>query len=124
MRTVQVDEIIPHPQYNDATYANNIAIIRLSTDARFDDRVRPVCLWNGSESAEMIHRWGTVVGWDIVRSSTELPSNTLQEGLMKVTDRVDCLDATAAAFLHPTLYCARYRDGNKRIWLSFNPLPY
>lgn len=58
----QVDRIIAHPNFNRTTYANDIALIRLSQDVDFSRDIGPACLPMSNEF-DTDNRLGTVCGW-------------------------------------------------------------
>lgn len=93
------------------TLENNLAIIRLSTNATLNAYVQPVCLWSGTESAEMINAIGTVIGWKVSQTTTGQYSNELQKILLPVAARVDCLAGKTETFLGDGNYCIAHRDG-------------
>ena len=57
-----VSQIIIHPDYNDDTINNDIALIKLSSPVTFTDYIRPVCLAsNSSQFHSSTPCWST--GW-------------------------------------------------------------
>lgn len=75
--------------------------------------MQPVCVWNASESSERTNMLGSVVGWDIVKSTTDQSSDTLQTGFMRMAESVDCTNTEGEEIYLPSDsdYCAYYRDG-------------
>lgn len=45
----QVDKIFIHPTFSSIDLSNDIAIIRLSTNATFNNYVQPICLWDSNK---------------------------------------------------------------------------
>ena len=43
-QAVMVDRAFIHPQYDDSTVSNDIALIKLSSDIEYNDYVQPACL--------------------------------------------------------------------------------
>ncbi|XP_055525728.1 CLIP domain-containing serine protease B9-like isoform X2 [Wyeomyia smithii] len=41
---VPIEEKLPHPEYNETTKLNDIALLRLNRDIRYSDFVQPICL--------------------------------------------------------------------------------
>ncbi|XP_029705493.1 transmembrane protease serine 2-like isoform X2 [Takifugu rubripes] len=57
-----VSEIIIHPQYNDTTLDNDIALVKLHSPVTFSDHIRPICLAsNSSQFYNPASCW--VTGW-------------------------------------------------------------
>ncbi len=55
---------ISHPQYNEDTINNDIALIKLSTPVQFSSRISPVCLPQGKQAS--IGQRGFTTGWVII----------------------------------------------------------
>lgn len=108
---IQVDEIIPHPCFNSTNFENNIAIIRLSTEATLNDYVQPVRLWDSNRTAltEVSNKLGTIIGWGIIQTSTGQLSDSLQKGHMSLTTATNCLGGNHGTHLPQTSFCAGYR---------------
>ena len=61
----QVDNITEHPKYDSVTRANDVALMRLTTEINITPYVRPICLWDDD------YHMDTIVGQDgIVRALT------------------------------------------------------
>lgn len=93
---------------------NDIAIIRLSSDATFNNYVRPICLWDSNklELSQVVGRQGTIIGWGV--TETGQVSNVLQEALMPVVSSIKCLKSDRDFFgryLTETNYCAGFQNG-------------
>jgi secreted trypsin-like serine protease len=72
---VPVEQLIPHPDYNNPRFANDIGIIRLSQEpdmSRFN--VAPVCLPFSNMAIQQKTRY-TVIGWGITETGRK--SNVL-----------------------------------------------
>lgn len=110
----QVAEIFQHPNFSSIDLVHDIAVIRLLTDATFDNYVRPICLWNANktELTEVVGREGTVIGWGV--TETGEASNVLQQAFMPVVSLGICLKSNRyffGAFLSDTNFCAGSRNG-------------
>lgn len=121
-RTIQqVAKIILHPNHSSIDLKNDIAIIRLSTDATFNNYVQPICLWSSHklELSEVIGREGTVIGWGV--TETGQTSNVLQQASMPVIASVSCLASNRdffGPFLSDTNFCAGLRNGSFSVKVS------
>lgn len=57
-----VSQVIPHPDYSNTTFNNDVALMRLSTPVTFTDYIRPICLAsNSSQFYNSTLCWAT--GW-------------------------------------------------------------
>lgn len=56
----QVTEIIQHPEYNSATFFNDIALLRLDRRVEFNPFIRPACL----PSSAIVPPYLTIMGWE------------------------------------------------------------
>ena len=65
-QTALVESIILHESYNNVTYNNDIAILKLKTALTFNDKVRPACLPDASFNPEGI---AVASGWGLVGPS-------------------------------------------------------
>lgn len=69
-----VIKIILHPDYNDSTNYNDIALIQLSSPVTFSDYIRPVCL----AASNSVFNNGTsswVTGWGDIQEDGRLLSS-------------------------------------------------
>ncbi|KAK7482041.1 hypothetical protein BaRGS_00026733 [Batillaria attramentaria] len=95
---VSVDRIIQHPDYNDHTNDNDVAILVLETELTLTEWVRPICLPDPDNSlpdSANVAGWGSIMpsmyksfngGW---WSSTREPE-VLQETTLSVYDPEQC----------------------------------
>lgn len=110
----QIAEIILHPDFNSIDFVNDIAIVKLTVDATFNNYVRPICLWKSEKTdlTEVIDKLGTVVGWG--STGTKHPSNVLQKISLPVVDTWTCILSNRdvfTTFLSETNFCAGFRNG-------------
>lgn len=59
----KVDQVLLHPNYVDAGFVNDIALLRLESDVHESDFVRPICLPQPNDDRLKDGRICTVVGW-------------------------------------------------------------
>ncbi|KAG4079873.1 hypothetical protein HA402_015004 [Bradysia odoriphaga] len=110
----QVFNIIVHSHYNESDYSNDIAIIRLSTEAIFNNFVQPICLWDPSKVhiSNIFGKLGTVVGWGFTEKNKLSP--ILLEAQMPVVPHSICLLSNRnyfGSFLSNKNFCAGFRNG-------------
>ncbi|XP_055949628.1 clotting factor C-like isoform X6 [Argiope bruennichi] len=73
--TTRSSEIIVHPEFNPATFNNDIAIVKFSPDVPFSPRIQPICMPSPATTAINIipGRNGTVSGWGLNEKRVESP---------------------------------------------------
>lgn len=110
----RASRLIIHRHYNQNTFANDIALIRLATEATFTPYIQPICLWDDNRPAltEVVGRNGAVVGWGF-NEEDELPEE-LHQAFMPVVDSIDCLESNPDFFgslIRHSTFCAGFRNG-------------
>merc|ERR1711892_823459 len=86
---LMIEKIIMHPNYNE-DMANDLAIIKLTTEIQFSDKVRPVCL--ATDKAKdytgqmaVVAGWGTTAAYNPGQKVPESPAQyVLKETAVKV----------------------------------------
>lgn len=85
-----IQTVIVHPDYFEhdgerSSLDADIAILTLKTYLIFSERIRPVCLWQGSDDLrEVINHRGLVAGWGITEAgSTAFPNYVMNRILSK-----------------------------------------
>ncbi|KAG9349990.1 hypothetical protein JZ751_026343 [Albula glossodonta] len=92
-----VEEIIPHAQFNNTLFNNDIALMKLSSAVSFTDYIQPICL---ASSTSLFHNgtqcWAT--GWGRIEKDVPLPPpKTLQEVDVPVIGNRQCTCQYASA---------------------------
>lgn len=111
---LQVAEIILHPDFNSIELTNDIAIVRLSSNAAFNEYVRPICLWQTDKKdlSEVVDRTGKVFGWG--KTDSGKLSDELIQLRVPVVSFITCLQSNrefAGRYLSNTNFCAGNRNG-------------
>ncbi|XP_059374207.1 serine protease 30-like [Carassius carassius] len=109
--------IISHPDYNDSTYDNDIALIELSFSVDFSDYIRPVCL----AAAASVFTAGTeswVTGWGQLQSEDTQGSDILQELMIPVVSNSDCDNAYGGSITSNMICAGFLNQGGKSICLE------
>ncbi|GJQ80664.1 hypothetical protein Trydic_g9248 [Trypoxylus dichotomus] len=109
----QASRIIRHPQYNSKVYSDDIAIVRLSDPVEFNDFVRPVCLWEGSEDfSQLVGKLGTVAGWGFDENGKL--NEELTKLKMPTVSKEDCIYSFPdffSRFTTSNTFCAGFTNG-------------
>ncbi|KAJ6638323.1 Protein Cep78 like [Pseudolycoriella hygida] len=107
MQSFGVVKIFLHPNYNEETFNNDIAVLRLSSYAVYNEFIQPICLWPSDQTylSEFVGKDGTVIRWEI--TETNEPSMSLQEVSMRIISHMDCLGSDLRPYISTTNFCAR-----------------
>ncbi|XP_066274542.1 trypsin-like [Branchiostoma lanceolatum] len=107
----QVQQVIPHPNYNDNTLNNDIMLIKLSSPVTLNSRVSPASLPSSMVAdGTMV----TVTGWGNTRASGSNYPDRLQKVDVPVVSRSTCNAANAyGGEVTAKMFCAGYMDGGK-----------
>ncbi|XP_030611093.1 polyserase-2-like [Archocentrus centrarchus] len=108
-----VTTIILHPNYDDLTADNDIALLRLLSPVKFTDYIRPVCLAaSGSVFNNGTDSW--VTGWGAVKEGVSLPfPETLQEVEVPVLGNRQCSCLNEGLRVTDNMICAGVLAGGK-----------
>ncbi|XP_075768010.1 mast cell protease 1A-like [Pelodiscus sinensis] len=88
--TVQKQQQIPYPQYNDRRHNNDIMLLKLSTPALLNKFVKTLALPEYGKSVKVGTKC-SVAGWGLtIANNNSSASNTLQEAHVKVLKDGDC----------------------------------
>ncbi|XP_031695704.1 serine protease 27-like [Anarrhichthys ocellatus] len=107
----RLSQVIRHPNYNDRTNDNDIALLRLSSPVTFTNYIRPVCLAaDGSSFAGGASCW--VTGWGTINTGVSLPfPQRLQEVEVPVVSNAQC--SAAYSTLTSNMICAGLDEGGR-----------
>jgi len=116
-KTSNVQEIINHPNYDDSTHNNDIAILKLKTPLTItkDSIIQPACLPDPSlflEDEEL----GVVSGWGrTTRRISSQVSDNLKYVSLPVLSNDACSNWTSLykTLLTDNMFCAGFREGRK-----------
>lgn len=111
----RANQIIIHGGYSETDLLNDIAMIRLATEATFTEYIQPICLWDINRVAlnEVVGRNGIVVGWGF--NERDRITKILSQAFMPVVSVTDCLTSNRdffGLFLSDTTFCAGFRNGS------------
>ena len=58
---IQVENVFLHPQYNEQTHENDIALIELAIEMVFDDYTQPACLPEAGEFCKLANLYQRLI---------------------------------------------------------------
>ncbi|KAL4709578.1 hypothetical protein ACJJTC_007309 [Scirpophaga incertulas] len=111
----EVHEIVVHEEYKAQLLDNDIALVKLKSEAAYDDYVQPGCLWYSGAVKKLGQDSviGTVAGWGF--DQTEALSPTLQQVIIPMQADTTCIKSNPSGFfikiLNDRKFCAGYRNG-------------
>ncbi|XP_078594199.1 serine proteinase stubble-like [Branchiostoma floridae x Branchiostoma japonicum] len=106
--TVEVKQIIVHPDYNDDTYENDIALLKLDSPVSLNDYVQPICLPKRDFNPE--GKVVTVAGWGHTSEGGVQPPVLLQAEVLVLT-AADCSASYGGNYIAKSMICTGYADG-------------
>ena len=96
-QTIDVEDVKVHENYNTVTFANDIALIRMSQTAILNAGVGVVCMPDASLNRNLVNERATIMGWgrNIYFSNGELleigaPVPVIQKVEVPIVDYVTC----------------------------------
>ncbi|XP_058818626.1 polyserase-2-like [Topomyia yanbarensis] len=109
-----VDRIIRHEGYDDITFEDDIALLKLYTEITYSSHVQPICLWPGDRSLKkIVNQIGYIAGWGL-DENFGLPKD-LNEATMPIVSKKDCIDSDpdhySKVFHEAKTFCAGYGNG-------------
>lgn len=118
---VKVSEIIIHPNYDNEKFFSDLAIVKLKTEARFSEYVRPVCLWGfNKELRGIVNKIGRVPGFGY--NEYGIVDDKLSYVNMPVVTHETCIWSNRDFFSRITsnvTYCAGFKNGSERFLANF-----
>lgn len=107
--------ITMHPQYNPQTTMNDIAVIKLATPFKFNDKVMPACLPSAGEQVPD-NTQGTVAGWGLTREGGFDTSDVLMQVGVPTISQSTCASqyrSQGIAIDGKAMLCAGFNQGGK-----------
>ncbi|XP_038565948.1 transmembrane protease serine 9-like [Micropterus salmoides] len=110
-----VSQIIIHPNFNIATFNNDICLLRLSSPVTFTTYIQPVCLAaTGSTFYKGTLSWST--GWGNVGTGVSLPfPQHLMEVQLPIVGNRECNCNYGVGVVTDNMMCAGFSAGGKGI---------
>uniref|UniRef100_A0A1B0CJT0 Peptidase S1 domain-containing protein n=2 Tax=Lutzomyia longipalpis TaxID=7200 RepID=A0A1B0CJT0_LUTLO len=111
---VKVSEIIIHHDYDNEKFFSDLAIVKLKTEARYSEYVRPVCLWGFSKELRgIVNKIGKVPGFGY--NEYGIVDDKLSYVNMPVVTHETCIWSNRDFFSRITsnvTYCAGFKNGS------------
>uniref|UniRef100_A0A2H8TV73 Proclotting enzyme n=1 Tax=Melanaphis sacchari TaxID=742174 RepID=A0A2H8TV73_9HEMI len=104
----RVTDIRIHPDYDLATHANDIAILKLKRSTIYNSFIRPICL--PKTNMEVYEKNAVVAGWGQTVFGGEV-SNVLQEVAIPIWLHDQCVSAFSQPIFKTNLCAASYEGG-------------
>ncbi|XP_043956025.1 transmembrane protease serine 9-like isoform X2 [Gambusia affinis] len=106
-------QITPHPDYNNITSNNDIALLKLNVPVSFTSYISPVCLAaSGSIFSSGVNSW--VTGWGNIGTDVSLPSpQNLMEVEVPVVGNSQCKSSYGESAITDNMICAGLLEGGK-----------
>ena len=114
---VGIEQKIIHPAYDESSYSNDIAVLKLDQEIQFSEYVYPICLPVEEilRNSNFVRSFPFVAGWGSL--STRGPSSeTLMEVQVPVVTNEACkrdYSAFSNAIIDDSVLCAGYARGGK-----------
>ncbi|KAL7289319.1 hypothetical protein TKK_0017249 [Trichogramma kaykai] len=104
-------EVIKHVGYSTANYNNDIALIKIDGEFKFDHRMRPVCM--AEKLKTFTGMTGIATGWGATSAGGPV-SNTLREVSVPILSNAECRASKyPARKITDNMLCAGYKKGQK-----------
>ncbi|XP_032515455.2 chymotrypsin-like elastase family member 2A isoform X2 [Danaus plexippus] len=110
----EIHQIIVHEQYDKRSLDNDIALLKLKTEAVFTDYIQPACLWYSKASEKFSGREiiGKVVGWGF--DNTDNLALKLRQASVPLVSDVVCIKSNAVFYskvLNGNKFCGGNHNG-------------
>lgn len=105
---------VVHPDFNFATYENDLSLVELDEPLEFQPHISPICL--PPDQSELEGKTATLTGWGRLSEGGILPS-VLQEVKVDIVSNDKCEEMFLKAGRHENItdifICAGYEEGGK-----------
>ncbi|XP_075555296.1 uncharacterized protein LOC142587861 isoform X3 [Dermacentor variabilis] len=114
---LSIRRLLVHPEFDNRTLDNDIALIELRAAIQYSSRLSPICLGDSQFIEQMVFHaakpvLGFASGWGRVNIKGPRPEN-LQEVRLPVLSKQVCLESSPAAIrkkITDNMFCAGYDD--------------
>uniref|UniRef100_A0A8D0HF36 Coagulation factor XI n=1 Tax=Sphenodon punctatus TaxID=8508 RepID=A0A8D0HF36_SPHPU len=106
-----VQEIIPHPQYEIAESGYDIALIKLDKPMNYTGFQQPICL-PSKEETNITHTDCWVIGWGYTKEKGQI-EDVLQKARIPLVSSKECQAKYQQYRIDNKMVCAGYKEGGK-----------
>ncbi|XP_069702853.1 trypsin-1-like [Periplaneta americana] len=107
----RVQRAVIHGRYDDSTFNNDIALLKLDRELKLEGKLRPVCLPTLGKSFTGVN--GLVTGWGVT-AQNGAPSDVLNEVTVPIMSNKECKStAYGNKRITDNMMCAGYPEGKK-----------
>jgi len=110
-RSMDVERIFMHEQYNSRTLVNDIALVKLSTPIPFSADIQPICAPEPTD--QYVYRKTVCSGWGTLSSGGACCPQTLQYVSMNTTTNAYCDQAYPRDTISADMICATDNTGSR-----------
>ncbi|KAL4970114.1 S1 family serine peptidase [Aspergillus stella-maris] len=113
---VNITSITTHPNFvfQESNIINDIAVIKLEEDLKFDDSIAPLSLPSSSSEDIKTGADCDVIGWGVTNTSTIALAPTLNAATVKVVDHEQCVrEYSDGHHVDDNAICAGIQGGGK-----------
>ncbi|KAK9509335.1 hypothetical protein O3M35_006675 [Rhynocoris fuscipes] len=103
-----VKEIIKHEDYDFGTYENDIAMLILRDEAKYNMYIQPICLPH--PGSYHVNQTAIVAGWGVTEYGGPL-SNILMEVAVPVWEQKQCVDSFTQTVFNTSMCAGAYEGG-------------
>ncbi|XP_077982628.1 uncharacterized protein LOC144437547 isoform X2 [Glandiceps talaboti] len=107
-REFKVEDVHPHPKFNQSTYDSDIALVKLFTSAELTDRITPVCVPDVvvANNTLQSQKSGWVTGWGRTKLKHDNVLGKLQQVRLQIVEHLQCAKKYADAAITDNMFCA------------------
>ncbi|XP_062705389.1 transmembrane protease serine 9 [Aedes albopictus] len=111
-----VDLIIRHEEYDEVTFENDIALLKLYSEITYNNYIQPICLWQGdTQLSKIVSQVGYIVGWGL-NEDYRMPQD-LNEATVQIVSQRECIESDRSHFskfsFASKTFCAGHRNGTQ-----------
>nr|XP_050028047.1 complement C2-like [Dermacentor andersoni] len=113
-----IEAIVRHEDYNGSTFHNDIALLQLKDEIKFEPKIRPICLPPGKENIDRysdFYKPGKVafaVGWGVQKSKAQASAEHLMQLKMTIGSEAECRKAKTKYYRPDIMMCSKSNIGD------------
>jgi secreted trypsin-like serine protease len=103
--TLQVAQIVRHPNYNANSMTNDLALMRLSSAVTFNNHIQAVCMPTNCDDHKVAGKNVIVTGWGTTSSGGSI-SQQLRQVVVPTVSTATCRNQYGTSSIDATMLCA------------------